>query len=323
MSDEPNAKRRRTDDTETPLTRSTEHWFDDGSIILQVEATQFRIHKSILSLHSSVFRDMFTVPQPANEPLIEGCAKVSLSGDTVQDWIFLLNAMYPADPTPPTEVEIPSFGVVTAFLRLGKKYDMPLFQKDAVRRLKFEYPHTFAGWQERAKAPWSQIFPEIYMESLALPLAREVGLHSIRPALYFHSALDGDMMSKILDDSDSMPPAERLTCLRGYFKLMDLQASTTLEWLYREGPPSTNCRSVDKCNAGKKLIICLIHNPRLPEIWIDGEWENDWNAYLCTLCAKEGKKMFDSGNKKWWDKLPSIYDLPDWPELIASDFDHE
>ncbi|KAJ7037762.1 hypothetical protein C8F04DRAFT_952250, partial [Mycena alexandri] len=46
-------------------TRSSEYWFGGGDIILQVESTQFRLFKSILSKHSSVFRDMFTIPLPA------------------------------------------------------------------------------------------------------------------------------------------------------------------------------------------------------------------------------------------------------------------
>lgn len=98
MDDAPPAKRRRTDDAdapEIPLLRSTEYWFDDGNIILQVESTQFRLTKSMLSMHSTVFRDMFMMPLPADEPTVENCPVVVLSGDSPQDWIHLLGAMYP------------------------------------------------------------------------------------------------------------------------------------------------------------------------------------------------------------------------------------
>jgi hypothetical protein len=92
----PPTKRRRTGDaTETSLVRSTEYWFYDGNIILQVESTQFRLAKSVLSMHSSVFRDMFMVPLPADEPTVENCPVVILTGDTAQDWTCFLGAIYP------------------------------------------------------------------------------------------------------------------------------------------------------------------------------------------------------------------------------------
>ncbi|KAJ7037774.1 hypothetical protein C8F04DRAFT_952254, partial [Mycena alexandri] len=80
---------------EAPLIRSAEYWFDDGNIILQVESTQFRLAKSTFSMHLSVFRDMFTLPLPANEPTIENCPVVVLPGDTAEDWTLFLGAIFP------------------------------------------------------------------------------------------------------------------------------------------------------------------------------------------------------------------------------------
>ena len=76
------------------ITRS-KIWFDDGSVVIQAELTQFRVHRSMLSRHSSVFRDMFSVPQPPGdqESAVEGCSIVHLS-DSPQDWENLLTLMY-------------------------------------------------------------------------------------------------------------------------------------------------------------------------------------------------------------------------------------
>jgi hypothetical protein len=54
-------------------------WFDDGNIILHAESTQFRVHRSILSASSSVFRDMFSLPQPENENVVDRCPVVRVS----------------------------------------------------------------------------------------------------------------------------------------------------------------------------------------------------------------------------------------------------
>jgi BTB/POZ domain len=39
--------------------RSIDCWFPDGNVVLQVESTLFRVHRSILSMHSEVFHGMF------------------------------------------------------------------------------------------------------------------------------------------------------------------------------------------------------------------------------------------------------------------------
>lgn len=68
------------DTTKTPSlvpVRSASLWFEDGNIIFQAEGKQFKIYRSLLSLQSTAFKDMFAIPQPSVENgLIEGCPVV-------------------------------------------------------------------------------------------------------------------------------------------------------------------------------------------------------------------------------------------------------
>jgi len=77
-----------------PYKRS-QYWFDDGSIVLQVERTQFRVHTSMLARHSNIFKDMFAIPQPKEllEPLIESCSIVQLH-DKAEDVEIILGLFY-------------------------------------------------------------------------------------------------------------------------------------------------------------------------------------------------------------------------------------
>lgn len=52
--------------TESPRApiRHSEFWFLDGSVVLLARNVLFRVHKTFLARHSSVFRDMFSLPQP-------------------------------------------------------------------------------------------------------------------------------------------------------------------------------------------------------------------------------------------------------------------
>ena len=82
---------------ETPptldLKRHEEFWLYDGSVVLAVGDTLFRVHKTVLANHSEVFADLFTVPQPAGEDTIDGCHIVRLH-DSREDFVDLLRAMY-------------------------------------------------------------------------------------------------------------------------------------------------------------------------------------------------------------------------------------
>jgi hypothetical protein len=41
--------------------RYKELWFEDGSVIFDCGPVSFRVHRSIICVHSQVFRDMFSV----------------------------------------------------------------------------------------------------------------------------------------------------------------------------------------------------------------------------------------------------------------------
>lgn len=56
-----------------------EPWFDDGNIVLVAGGQCFKVYRGTLSVHSPIFKDMFSCPQPADQgEMIEGCAVVQL-----------------------------------------------------------------------------------------------------------------------------------------------------------------------------------------------------------------------------------------------------
>ena len=84
------------------VVRSSKFWFEDGNVVLQAEHTQFRLHRSVLSMHCPIFRNMFACSLPENGPTVDGCPLVNLS-ETLEDvknfvkilyrsirWVFIL-----------------------------------------------------------------------------------------------------------------------------------------------------------------------------------------------------------------------------------------
>ncbi|KAJ7698462.1 hypothetical protein B0H16DRAFT_1645075 [Mycena metata] len=327
----PRTKRRHTDaqsepePPEIPLTRSTEYWFDDGNIILQVESTQFRLAKSVLSMHSSVFRDMFSLPLPVNEPTIEGCPIVVLQGDTAQDWVLFLGAIFPKHYTE----DPPNFDLFAAMLRLSKKYDFPRFRKDCVRRFKKEFPASFAE-QCQLSSGWTYIFSEDEDGTLLLPLislAREIGLFSVLPPLYSNAVVSKQSyMAKILDpENPALGTIDRLACLLGYAKLGELESTTMFAWLDLDANPpklpSSTCTDPVACRAAIKDFALAILARRPPDIWILHDWNEDWDGEMCSHCKKKAKGIYDTGRETCWEQLSAAFGLPDWEELKSLDFE--
>lgn len=107
---------RRATSSSNQMERHPEFWFFDGSIVLVAECTMFRVHKAFLARHSVFFRDMFTLPQPQEDPSsstrpspasgdvagtgdrgemqqVEGCPTLRLH-DSPDDVASLLYALY-------------------------------------------------------------------------------------------------------------------------------------------------------------------------------------------------------------------------------------
>ena len=73
--------------------RSSDLWYLDGSVVLRADHTLFRVYSGILSQASSVFKDMFTMPQPEDCESYEGCPLVHLP-DAASDLYPFLKAMH-------------------------------------------------------------------------------------------------------------------------------------------------------------------------------------------------------------------------------------
>ncbi|KAJ7043811.1 hypothetical protein C8F04DRAFT_1070477 [Mycena alexandri] len=322
--DEPRLKRRRTDDsgaTRTPVTRSAEYWFDDGNIILQVESTQFRLTKSMLSMHSSVFRDMFMVPLPPDEPTIENCPVVVLS-DTAQDWIHLLGAMYPKfflEVARPPTVEL-----IAGILRLSKKYDIPLFREDCFHRLRMQFPSTLAEYDSISGRTLLKEEPHMLIPLVSL--AREFDQISILPLIFYSIVVteSDKYMFKVMNDLDlSFRPADRLACLQGYVRLLDLQSLISMSWIDKDNGyiPARSCPRYQACLMALKDIIYNMSRGQRPEIFILGQWIAEWEVGLCDACRSKARKIFEDARQACWNELPGVFGLPAWEDLKSLDFE--
>ena len=68
-------------------------WFEDGNIIIVAGQVAFKVHRGQLERHSEVFRDLFSIPQPAVQEMLDGCPWFEVH-DAAPDVRCLLKALY-------------------------------------------------------------------------------------------------------------------------------------------------------------------------------------------------------------------------------------
>ncbi|EJD41200.1 hypothetical protein AURDEDRAFT_69110 [Auricularia subglabra TFB-10046 SS5] len=206
-------------------------WLSDGSVILAADDTLFKVHKSQLSRHSVIFRDMFAMPQTiirSDLQTIDGCDVVWLH-DSPQDLESLLQALYDG-PSFGDNSEA-DFAVVSGVLRLSNKYLIEPLRRRAIAHLSLAWPTTLTSWDERedladrahrermqsprsdgSSTPPAESTERFYPHAArVITLAREVNAPALLPAAFYDLArhsfarlLAGDASpSSSLEDIDA------------------------------------------------------------------------------------------------------------------------
>ncbi|KDQ62284.1 hypothetical protein JAAARDRAFT_203451, partial [Jaapia argillacea MUCL 33604] len=136
------------------VVKSDTIWFFDGNIVLQAtdeaEHTQhlFKCHKSILAKHSSIFDDVFGLPQSQeSSEQFEGVPLVRLP-DSADDLRDLLELLYDPIRIPHEKHAAETVGNVAGVLRLATKYDIAPLRQRLIEVLERDWSRTLRGWDQ-------------------------------------------------------------------------------------------------------------------------------------------------------------------------------
>ncbi|TFK32899.1 hypothetical protein BDQ12DRAFT_616241, partial [Crucibulum laeve] len=113
-------------------------WFEDATYIFQAGSKLFRLYHGILAKRSSVFHDMFSVPQsldPNNSDVMDGCTLIRLPDDA-KDVYHFFRALFDQEYIQASNGEYSfDFNHILAILRLSHKYDVPYLRKRTLSHL--------------------------------------------------------------------------------------------------------------------------------------------------------------------------------------------
>ncbi|KAJ7605089.1 hypothetical protein FB45DRAFT_767736 [Roridomyces roridus] len=304
----PSPSKRQCSDGEE-LLRSSEIWHSDGSVVLQAGCTQFRVHWGVLSLHSSFFQDLQGLPQPPDEPKVDGCPVIEVS-DSAKDVEVVLKTLYnPSKPLP--------LSAVASYTRLSRKYDFKQLLQTMVERLTYENPTTLNAYdlliKENGYIPtWITPYSGFLIDMVNL--AKENNMLALLPCAYlrtdvFEGIRRPDGTLAILSATD-----QRL-CVVAHAAISRAQWITgnTWGWIADNITAVENCKAPTQCRNRKSAcfhasIIAGALSPFPNTKMMD-------KIKICTVCAENGRTRLLEGREKMWQALPSYFELPAWGDL--------
>ncbi|KAI0789928.1 hypothetical protein C8Q75DRAFT_717484 [Abortiporus biennis] len=305
-------------------------WFDDGNVVLVAVDGMggFKLHRSILSRHSIVFRDLFTIPQPSEGETMEKCPVVRLQ-DSARDLDCLFTALYAGrkDSYYNRSLSV-TFDEVTAMLRLGSKYQIDHIREEAIYRLQLCFPTSLSDFESEVGLHTNSEQPPISDLSrqdaiCVVNLSRSFNLKSILPsAFYTCCQLDNKLLVYGVKYSDGttekLSQSDLLVCLNGRAKL--LEDNTTITAFFCNPEQSPQCQYNSVCTRHMKLQllqevqqadIFANYDPLEPiQSWLSTKAQE---LRICAACMQLLNARYDSGRQRVWDNLGEYFGVEPWP----------
>ncbi|TFK61515.1 hypothetical protein BDN72DRAFT_849592 [Pluteus cervinus] len=292
-------------------------WFPDGNIIIQADATCYRLYQGILAQQSAYFGRILAPGEAEKLPVVDGCRLVRLE-DGVQDVTPFLKALFDSSffeaPGTPTTLTL-----ISHVLRLSLKYEVPFLTRRCLSHFDSAYPTTLAGWRKRERI---RTIPPVDNTPFAvLLLSLELPIPWILPAIYY--CLCTHPLMKTLNgvtwegqQLDLIWPQIK-TCVAGRSKLIHTQFRYAVQFV-SEGDVAEEegrCETPHFCRGIRKHALDLIVDWETMGYFDLVDENSQMFKGLCAECRKGFLGFFARTTKEMWDKLPGLFGLPAWKEL--------
>jgi hypothetical protein len=107
---------------------------------------------------------------------------------------------------------------------------------------------------------------------------------------------------------------DRLRCLQAQRELWVRERRDILQFLTVDSV--TGCRSPEECRRKKLQKLRTLDRATTETDWVVMDEYQEWfDQNICKICAREGRRVYDEEMERFWDALPGIFGLKDWPTL--------
>ncbi|EIW86036.1 hypothetical protein CONPUDRAFT_46875 [Coniophora puteana RWD-64-598 SS2] len=299
-------------------------------------------------MHSSVFDDMFTLPDlPVDSTdssnLYKGRSIVRMY-DKPQDVRSLLRFYYHASMFPLTRYDPETPSKIEGILRLAKKYQIDSVWHRLVHQVEADWPTSLPEWDQlkgeielRHSRRMEENLPDelphnddVYPEpGAAISLAREFCLYDILPAAFYHLSRTqiscnraaktddqgvSDNIAEIHEDGGRTANWSYLT--RNDFKCLLLGRERIQRFMESKALQFQNSSRFADCDLGcdrrgieTKFQLVLQSSDVLAGL--KGFITEDYATDgVCSPCISRAKRDAQTLRQDVWAKLPQLFDLP-------------
>ncbi|TFK84490.1 hypothetical protein K466DRAFT_553494 [Polyporus arcularius HHB13444] len=307
-----------------PRKKDEKLWFNDGTLIIVAQDTEFRVYKGQLERRSEVFKDMSSFPQPTADCADSPCPVVHVT-DSAREWRHVLGLIFDPDdeqsPFPTARRPHPSFELISACVRLGHKYAMTSTYQAAMAYLKDHFTTSFSVFQKHGSwVPEGDDFGLVHTIGV-VNLARLTGERTLLPLALLECCRKGADI--VLGFTYSDGERETLVaedvglCFAAKDKLI---AATILAYVNVFGPlPARDCKLEDCRRAlgllsqstSRKALSCPSPNPIIS---FNYTLPGATTPQLCEDCRTTIKERERRRQLANWKALPSMLgiDVPAW-----------
>ncbi|KLO08390.1 hypothetical protein SCHPADRAFT_944483 [Schizopora paradoxa] len=303
-------------------------WFPDGNVILATDNHLFKLYRSFLSLHSTVFNDLF---RSANNndinveriglkilpELYDGLPMIRFMEDDGEDVAHLLRAAFENNYYNSGNDDMPLRAIV-ALLRLGSKFGFERIKKDITLHVSRHYPLTLLEYDavDNDGLPlFGRHRRDCHFPLLAVAYKAEIDI--LLPSLFFACSEYG--VETIFRRTRSMGNDGLRILMKGRDAL---QRSTSklvsdLPEQLRDEASNSKCRKKTSCLAN----ACFSNLPDLIQphfVNVKGSCVvADHLNSVCAACSSLVEEMIDVRREEIWNSIPSHFNLPMWDILQA------
>ncbi|KLO08392.1 hypothetical protein SCHPADRAFT_944485 [Schizopora paradoxa] len=299
-------------------------WFPDGNIVLATDTYLFKVHKSMLSSQSSVFRDMFELPLVDGSQMdghsggmapetFDGLPMVNLANDKGEDLACLLRAVYERQDNPQTPLN-----VVTSLLLLSTKYDFKHIRKDVIHQISIHYPMTldnYGAMDESGSHLFGMLRTQCHFSLLGAAFTAQVDY--LLPVLYYAASdFPADyILQQFTAGKISLECLKVLLIGReGLNSWMTIFVTTLRDMMasYRMTCPTPGCSLDIPPYSTKRFANTLdLKNIEGDKIM------KECFTLLCPACSSHCAGKMDRWRNIVWDKVPILFRYPEWNVLRA------
>ncbi|KAJ6478047.1 hypothetical protein C8R47DRAFT_984428, partial [Mycena vitilis] len=286
-------------------------WFSPDVVILRAQTRTFRVFVDILKEKSSVFADMFTLPQPLAAPsgmeTIDGVPVVNVHDDPVEMEAFLKAIFDSAFFMPPPAQN--KISQTLGILRLAHKYDVPYLRRRALEHMGTVHPTRLSGWNFARMCSTNS--DKLAQRIATIQTATEVGALWLLPTAYYD--ICRRQLSTFIDDPSwiALGNKERRACMLGY----QAQIQQTAKIVGFLCVANENCEEAATCNRNRLVFTHYYpkaHGRNAPlECWSEAVW-NTIAGRICGSCVGKLKPLQATARQQCWDNLPEMFGLPSW-----------